>query len=171
MSNVLFVYTYDPNSRLTNRWSIAKGNSGYGYDAVGNLLTVNYPVSPDLTLAYDAMNRLTNLVDAVGTTRYSYDQAGQVLSEDGPWGSDTVSYSYQHRSRQSLSVQAPNASDWVQSYAYDSARRMTNVTSPAGAFGYEYVQQVEYDPSVGYTALAGSQVPESHAAEPGRDHE
>jgi len=57
-------------NRLTNRWSIAKGSTVYGYDAVGNLKTVNYPVSPDLSLAYDALNRLTNLVDAVGTTRY-----------------------------------------------------------------------------------------------------
>ena len=34
------------------------------------------------------------MVDGVGTTRYTYDAAGQLLSEDGPWDNDTVSYSY-----------------------------------------------------------------------------
>ena len=82
-TTLLFVYQYDADSRLTNRWSAAKGNTGYAYDPVGNLTNVNYAVSPDLTLQYDALNRLTNLVDAVGTTRYAYDAADQLLSEDG----------------------------------------------------------------------------------------
>ena len=68
----------------------------------------------------------------------SYTAVGQLLSEDGPWTSDTVSYTYQNRLRTSLSVQAPNASAWSQTYAYDAAKRLTNVTSPAGAFGYQY---------------------------------
>jgi len=33
----------------------------------------------------------------LGTTRYSYDAAGQVLWEDGPWADDTVSYAYANR--------------------------------------------------------------------------
>ena len=34
--------------------------------------------------------RLTGMVDAVGTTKYSYTAAGQLLTEDGPFNSDTV---------------------------------------------------------------------------------
>ena len=140
-NNLLFVYQYDPNSRLTSRWSIAKGSTVYQYDSVGSLTNVDYPVSPDLTLKYDALNRLTNMVDAVGTTIYSYDAAGQVLSENAPWSSDTVNFTYQNRLRTGLSVQAANASAWTQSYAYDDMRRLTNVTSPAGNFAYDYVGQ------------------------------
>ena len=62
----------------------------YGYDAVGNLTGVTYPVSPASALDYDALNRLTNMVDAVGTTVYGYDNAGQLLSEGGLWPDDTV---------------------------------------------------------------------------------
>ena len=61
-------YGYDANSRLTSRWSAAKGTTAYSYDAVGNLTFVNYPASPMSRFQYDALNRVTNMVDAAGTT-------------------------------------------------------------------------------------------------------
>ena len=33
-------------------------------------------------------------MDALGTTRYTYDAVGQLLTEDGPFDSDTVTNSY-----------------------------------------------------------------------------
>jgi RHS repeat-associated protein len=134
----IFRYQYDANHRLTNRWSAAKGNTSYTYDAAGNLLTVVHPTSPGITNQYDALNRLTNTVDSLGVTRYTFNQAGQLLSEDGPWANDTVSYTYQNRLRTALNLQQPNASDWVQTYGYDSLPRLTNITSQAGGFGYTY---------------------------------
>jgi YD repeat-containing protein len=131
-SNLIFTYRYDPDNRLTNRWSAAMGNTAYSYDAVGNLTHVSYVTSPAISLSYDALNRLTTMVDAVGTTAYTYDQVGQLLSAGGLWPDDTVNYSYDNHLRTGMSVQAPNASAWVQSYAYDSMRRLTNITSPAG---------------------------------------
>ena len=59
---------YDAEGRLTNRWSAAKGNTGYTYDWVGNLTNINYPNSPDVRFQYDGLNRVTNMVDAAGTT-------------------------------------------------------------------------------------------------------
>jgi YD repeat-containing protein len=49
-----FFYAYDPDSRLTNRWSAAKTNTVYGYDPAGNLTNISYPVSHGIMLAYDA---------------------------------------------------------------------------------------------------------------------
>ena len=134
----LFFYGYDPDNRLTNRFSAAKGTTVYNYDAVGNLTNVTYPVSASLTFTYDVLNRLTKMLDATGTNGYAYDAAGQLLSEDGPWSDDTVSYTYNNRLRTGMSVQSPNASAWAITYGYDAGRRLTNVTSPAGAFGYSY---------------------------------
>jgi RHS repeat-associated protein len=81
------------------------------------------------------------MVDAAGTTRYTYNTVGQLLSEDGPWADDTVSYTYANRLRASMSLLQPNASPWVQTYAWDLAKRLTNTASPAGAFGYAYDPQ------------------------------
>jgi RHS repeat-associated protein len=78
------------------------------------------------------------MVDGVGTTTYGYDAAGQILSEDGPWPDDTVSYTYNNRLRASMSVPAPNASAWTENYTYDTAKRLSTLTSPAGSFGYTY---------------------------------
>ena len=50
-------YKYDADSRLTNRWSIEKGNTYFAHDPVGNLTTIDYPASPDVSFSYDALNR------------------------------------------------------------------------------------------------------------------
>jgi YD repeat-containing protein len=44
----------------------------------------------DIALKYDLLNRLTNVTDLIGTTKFSYTDGGQLLSEDGPWTDDTV---------------------------------------------------------------------------------
>jgi RHS repeat-associated protein len=134
-------YKYDANGRLTNRWSKAKGETAYGYDAAGNLTLVNYPSgTTDITLAYDALNRATNMVDAVGTTKYTFTSAGQLLTEDGPWSNDTVTYTY-HSSVPGLptilSLQQPTGS-WNHTNSFDAAKRLSSLTSPAGVFAYTY---------------------------------
>jgi RHS repeat-associated protein len=96
---------YDANGRLTNRWSAAKGNTGYTYDNVGNLTFVNYPNSPNVSFAYDALGRKTNMVDAVGTTKYTYTAGNQLLTEDGPFASDILTNTYTHRLRTRLDLQ------------------------------------------------------------------
>jgi YD repeat-containing protein len=120
-------------------WIIAEAAARFKvYDAVGNVTNVVYPVSPAISMAYDMLNRLTNMVDGVGTTIYGYDEAGQLLTEDGPWPSDTVTYAYTNRLRTGLSLAQPSASAWTNGYLYDATKRLTNITSQAGAFGYAY---------------------------------
>jgi len=89
-------------------------------------------------MKYDPLNRLTNMVDAAGTTVYTYGNIGQLLSEDGPWANDTVNYTYTTRRLTGASLDQPSASPWAVTYGYDSISRLTNITSPAGAFGYNY---------------------------------
>jgi hypothetical protein len=75
------------------------------------------------------------MVDGIGTTKYTYSPAGQLLSEDGPFASDIVTNGYSNRLRTRLSLQQPTGF-WTNGLAYDSTKRLTNVISPAGSFGY-----------------------------------
>jgi RHS repeat-associated protein len=75
------------------------------------------------------------MVDAAGTTKYTYTTGNQLLTESQPFSSSTLTNTYVNRLRTSLSLQQPTGV-WTNSFAYDAAARMTNVTSPAGSFGY-----------------------------------
>jgi len=134
----LFLYSYDPNNRMTNRTSAAKGAVTYLYDAAGNLTNIGYPVNAPIKMAYDLLDRMTNMVDTLGTTRYSYDAASQLLSEGGLWPFDSLSFAYLNRQRAWLSLAQASARPWTQGYTYDAAKRLTGLTSPAGTFSYAY---------------------------------
>src|SRR6185437_2728635 len=134
-STEILRYQYDATSRLTNRWSLAKGNTRYKYDAVNSLTNVDYPSSTDLTYKYDALGRLTNMVDAVGTTSFTYNGADKLLSEVSPWSTNTlISYSYNAAGlRASMKIQQPVGS-FTNGYTYDASARLSNLTSTAGSF-------------------------------------
>ncbi len=87
------------------------------------------------------------MVDGVGTNKYTYFAGGQLQSEDGPWANDTVTNGYVNSLRTSLGLQQPTG-NWTNGFGYDSAKRLTNVTSQAGSFGYGYT-------NVGQGGLAG----------------
>ena len=138
-ATAIFRYKYDPLNRLTNRWTPAKGDTFYRYDSLGNLTNVDYTGSTfDLSFQYDGLSRLTNVVDAVGNTRFGYNSFGQLTSEDGPWGGDVVSYTYNNRLRSGLSLLRASSSPWTVDYVYDGLHRLTNVISAAGGFIHKY---------------------------------
>jgi RHS repeat-associated protein len=135
----VLTYQYDADNRLTNRWSLARTNTAYAYDNVGNLTNVIYPSdTPSLYFIYDADNRMISMGDAFGWTTNTYTQIGQLASETGPWPSDAVTFTYSNQLRTKLDLQQLSAADWIQSYGYDAANRLTNITSPGGTFIYTY---------------------------------
>ena len=88
--------------------------------------------------SHDALGRLTNMVDAVGTTKYTY-ASGLLATEDGPWANDTVAWDYNTaRKRSALRLQQTSTSWWTNSYAWDTSHRLASVTSPSGTFTYGY---------------------------------
>src|ERR1051326_3662542 len=102
------------------------------------MMLVDYPSgTTDISLAYDALNRMTNMVDASGTTKYTYYAGGLLNTEDGPWTNDTVTYTYNNRLRASLSLQQPTGT-WTNGNTWDAAHRLSTVASPAGTFTYTY---------------------------------
>jgi RHS repeat-associated protein len=128
-------YKYDADSRLTNRWNIVGGDTKYAYDPVGNLTNIDYAASSDVRFQFDALNRITNMVDGVGTTVYTYLHGGQLLTEDGPFASDTVTNVYNGRLRTGLGLQQPTG-NWTNGFTYNLAAQLTSVASQAGSFDY-----------------------------------
>jgi RHS repeat-associated protein len=143
VSAVILRYKYDPGSRLTNRWSTAKGDTKYKYDPVGNLTNVDYAASTDVKFQYDPLNRVTNMIDAAGTTKYAYTASGQLWTEDGPFSNDTVTNSYNNRLRTALALQQATGV-WTNGFGYDAAKRLTNVTSQAGSFAYAFPSGIQH---------------------------
>jgi len=136
LSRNAFQLAYNSNGWLTNRWTPEKGNTGYTYDNVGNLKSIVYP-QQTISYAYDALNRLTNMIDGVGSTAFGYTPAGQLQSESGPWANDSLTYTYAQGLRTALTL-AQTTGNWLQTYGFDTTWRMTNTVSPAGAFVYSY---------------------------------
>ena len=98
-------------NKFNTRSDVQAGNitTTYKFDPIGNLTNVVYPNSGSIVLGYDYANRLTNMVDRVGTSGFSWTAAGHLTGEDGPWDNDNVSYGYTHRLRTSLGLAQPNA--------------------------------------------------------------
>jgi|GEM_PF-683626 len=92
------------------------------------------------------------MVDAVGTTVYSYAGGVQLWTEDGPWSSDTVTNTYNNRLRTGLSLAQPTGS-WTNGFYYDPAKRLTNVTSKAGSFTYTLGATASASPLIKKLAL------------------
>lgn len=125
-----FSYLRNANGWVTSRATPEKGTTSYTYDGVGNLKSINYPLST-INYSYDALNQLTNLVDALGNHSFTRTARGQLASESDSW--TTNSWTYVQGLRTVMSI-----ASWSQTYRYDSGWRMTNTASTAGAFNYSY---------------------------------
>jgi RHS repeat-associated protein len=84
LSGRVVKYTYDALNRVTEE-SITDPTAvdrviDYTYDATGNILTKNDSVAGLTTDTYDANDRLTQETTPAGTTSFTYDGAGNMLS-------------------------------------------------------------------------------------------
>jgi RHS repeat-associated protein len=86
---------------------------------------------------YDALNRRTAMADAAGTTTFGYTAGDQLLTEAGPWSSDTVTNTYINRLRVGMALGQPTGS-WTNGFTYDAGARLHKVAMSAGTFTYNY---------------------------------
>ena len=80
-------YTYTPGGRLLTRtWARLDGVSAltttYDYDNAGQLIEIDYSdTTTDVTHTYNRRGQIAQTVDAAGTRVYTYNSAGQMLTE------------------------------------------------------------------------------------------
>jgi RHS repeat-associated protein len=81
-------FDYDLTGRRTVKINARGQTTHYGYDLANRLtgITYNDPVTPDVTFAYDADSRRTQMTDGTGTTSWAYDSLGRLTSQTGPVG-------------------------------------------------------------------------------------
>ncbi|MFL6621609.1 MAG: RHS repeat-associated core domain-containing protein [Sulfurifustis sp.] len=163
-------HTFDPTSTLVRqidlsydvRNRLASINAGGSltqqiHDALGNLTSETDPNNnPATTHAYDALNRLTQTLDALGgttsygytphddlarvtapnnaTTQYVYDDLGNLLQEISP-DRGTTSYTYDAAGNV---LSKTDARGITVNYSYDALNRVTRVDYPGTAEDITY---------------------------------
>ncbi|HKU16771.1 MAG TPA: hypothetical protein VJQ52_20430, partial [Steroidobacteraceae bacterium] len=133
-------YTYNGLGDLTQQVSPDTGTTANTYDSGGNLVTRTDARSKTATYAYDALNRVTSVTYPDQTIGYTYDsgtnQKGRLTQVTDASGSTTWSYDTHGRV---LSRQQSMGVTKSIGYAYDSAGRLQTFTLPSGSaitYGY-----------------------------------
>lgn len=110
--------------------------TNYGYDARGNLLTVNQGTQPARTFGYDSLGRLrtATMPECTGLTQYSYDPNGNLAQKIDPRGI-TTTFTYDEANRvKSKTYTGTTAATTTRNvrYVYDNSGVPTGVTAPPG---------------------------------------
>ena len=127
-------YTYNEAGRLSSKTDRNNLTTTYLYDATGNPTHIDYPDGSTVVNTFDALEHLKTMQDSLGTTSFTYDGAGRVLSATDPDGF-TLSYLYDAAGNLTH-MTYPDGS--IVDYAYDSANRLTGVTFGADQASYTY---------------------------------
>lgn len=133
-------YTYNALGDLTQQVSPDTGTTANTFDSGGNLFNSTDARSKTATYAYDALNRVTGVTYPDQTIGYTYDggtnQQGRLTQVSDASGS--TSWSYDTRGRVLSRQQSMGVTKTV-GYAYDSAGRLQTLTLPSGntvTYGY-----------------------------------
>jgi RHS repeat-associated protein len=154
-------YNYDAANQLVNVVQVDSPNTGsnttvYGYDALGNAITLedanthttqqNFDLLGDLTgktlpdaslsesRQYDNNGNLTSMTQFNGAvTTYTYDNLNRLLSRSTP-NEPTVSFTYTATGKRHTMADASGTT----TYNYDNMDRLTSKQTPEGALSYSY---------------------------------
>lgn len=148
-----FAYQFDRPSHLWTSGGSASLDLTYGYDNVGNVTGITDPrAGASQSFGLDALDRLTTATGSWGSLQWTYDAAGNWLTESN--GSATTTYTY-NAATQRLTSTSGGATE---TFTYDNVGRLTSdalvsqyAYSPAGHLKSATVSGVAwnytYDPS------------------------
>jgi RHS repeat-associated protein len=101
--------------------------------------------TPNVTFTYDTyFPRLSSMMDGIGTTNYSYTAIGgngalKLSSIDGPYGNDTIGFTYDAIGR----LSGRNITGGNETLGYDAIDRLTSHGTPLGSFTIAYLGETD----------------------------
>jgi len=140
-------YFYDADNNLTSKTDFNIKTTTYTYDTLHRLLT-KVPDSslsePTITFTYYPTGTRQSMVDATGTTNYTYDNRNRLKIKATPEG--TLNYTYDAHGNV-LTIASSNANGASVTYTPDALNRLSTVTdnrlaaqgvtSPVTTYGYD----------------------------------
>jgi RHS repeat-associated protein len=147
--------SYDPVSNLIGKTDFNGNTTSYTYDKLNRLLT-KVPASslnePTITFTYTATGKRASMIDASGTTNYTYNNRDHTLTEATPEG--TLSYTYDAHENL-LTIASSNTNGASATYTYDPLNRLASVKDNriAAEGGPSNPTTYSYDPAgnlIGY---------------------
>jgi RHS repeat-associated protein len=127
---------YDAAGRLATRTDRRGIGTTFAYDDVGRLISKNYSDStPGVTFSYDVVGRLLAAANGTDSLAWTYNLAGEMVSETSAYNSSLVEYLYDLAgNRVSVGLNGAVAV----SYAYDDDARLTSMTRGSKVFSFGY---------------------------------
>ena len=130
-------FVYDTAGRLSTHTDRKGVTTTYTYDDLSRLTGKTYSdgTTPPVSYTYDTAGRMATAANGTDTLTWTYDLAGDLLSEASTRNASTVAYTYDaagNRLTVSLDGQL------FVSYGYDDASRLTSITRGANVFGFAY---------------------------------
>ncbi len=122
-----YVYTYDSQNLPVTMTTLA-GTFTYGYDASGQLTSVQTPSGQAITYQYDAAGNRIAVVSGSTTTPYTTNN----LNEYTQVGNTTNKYDANGEL-----ISSSNSSGTT-TYQYNALGQLTSVVSPTGSTAYQY---------------------------------
>jgi RHS repeat-associated protein len=141
-------YGYDAAGNVTSRKDFNGHTTTYQYDTMNRLKVKTADAffstgacagglcgATQITYNYNNVGRRTSMVDASGTTSYTYDTRDRLLTKASP-GTGTLTYTYDAVNM--LTLKSSNVGGASMTYTYDPLNRLSSVTDASGATTYSY---------------------------------
>ncbi|CDI04394.1 exported hypothetical protein [Candidatus Competibacter denitrificans Run_A_D11] len=132
-------FAYNPQGYLQTATDPLGRTVNYAYDAAGRVTTQTLPDGRQILYSYDANGNLTSLTPP-GRTAHAFaytpvDLTQQYTPPTVNAGNPSTVYAY-NADKQVTQISRPDGQ--TLSFAYDSAGRLSTLTTPTGAYSYGY---------------------------------
>jgi RHS repeat-associated protein len=127
-----YTYTYDEVGNAATRMDGKGAVVNYSHNLFNQTDGINYPTDTDVTFTYDSAARMTGMVDGSGTSTWTYDTAGRVLTYGHSRTGRTLTYTYAPEagliSRDLRATGAPTGV--LTTHGYDASGRLKTILDP-----------------------------------------